>query len=126
MKIDEDEVKKVLRDLNKKCHDDVCLAMRTSLDLIGDMMGNAGIYAMTQKMASTFVEGAAMGLASMRGKDKPTPDDFNDDDVLFVGIVAILTAQKAHRPELLRDALDKFETVQGYPYKLPSPWHTEH
>lgn len=125
-KIDESEAKKVLSDLNKKCHDDISRAMRTSMDLIGDLLGNAGIYAMTQKIASTFIEGAAMGLASMRGKDRPTPEAVNDDDVLFVGIVAILTAQKAKRPDLLKDALIGFEKIQGYPYKLPLPWHTEH
>ena len=111
--------RRMLNDLNKKLHSDITRAMSPTLDLVGGEMGNAGIYSLIQKTASVFVEGAAMALASMRGREVPTPDDMNNDDVWFVGIVAMLTAEKEYHTELLARALETFERVRGYPYKLP-------
>ena len=116
---DAERDRRMLNDLNKKLHSDITRAISPTLDLIGGEMGNAGIYALTQKIAAVFVEGAAMAMASMRGKDRPTPEAMNDDDVWFIGIVAILTAEPRYHENLLADSLAAFERIRGYPYKLP-------
>ena len=116
--------KQILEDLNKKIFADISRAMNPSLDLVSGVMGVPGIYAVTQKLAGTFVQGAAMSLAAMKGKDKPNPDDMNDDDVLFCGIVAILLAQEQRYPDVQEKALEIFQTIRSYPYK--APWNVEH
>lgn len=116
---DAERDRRLLSDLNKKLHSDITRAISPTLDLVGGEMGNAGIYALIQKTAAVFVEGAAMAMASMRGVDKPTPEAMNSDDVWFIGIVSILTAEPKHHEDLLATSLATFERIRGYPYKLP-------
>lgn len=117
------EQKQIIEDLYKKVFADASRAMSPTLDLVSSIAGVAGIYAVTQKMAGTFVQGAAMCLGAMN-KDNPEPDDVTDDDVLFVGLVAILQAEKKrHDNMLLAMALEMFRSIRGYSYN--PPWENQ-
>jgi hypothetical protein len=117
----DEQNQKELHKYGLRMHTAITEAISPTLDEVGQKMGNYGIYAMAQKVACTFVEGAAMSLVSVKAGD---PNKVGDDDILFCALVAACSNFKNADTKVLDRSTELFEKLRGYTYR--GPWDTEH
>lgn len=111
--------RKMLNDLSRKLHDDVMKAMMPTVGLAAGELGAYGVYALIQKMASTFVQGAAMSMATLKSGN--SHQEGGDDDVLFCAMVAAASNLEQEESTLVLDhANAMYRKIKGHGYK--SPW----
>lgn len=114
----------ILGDLVKKATDDTLKALSTTVDLAGDTAGLAGVFLVVQKIGQSFMQGSALTLGAirkvMKGQMPPDKSKTNEDDLLFVCLLAF-TAKAGHK-DSIDLSMAMFHKLKGYRYDLPSEW----
>lgn len=118
----------ILGDLVSKAVSDTTKALRTTIDLASDTAGLAGLFLVVQKVMSSLMTGSALTLGAIRaqfdGRFLTQKEDvkMDNDDLLFVALLAYTSESKSTHKESLQAAAMMFTKITGRAYPLPSAW----